>query len=441
MSTLAMHPFEKYFIPRQLDWVLEKYNSPMITIDQYLQDYKWQATEDLFSESGTMTLIENVSIGRSIVKRFTNEFWTSGQRQSHSLHEISYRACFKAELPRFFIQLLSDPGALIYDPFMGRGTTLLEAALLDRQVAGNDVNPLSRILLEPRLNPPSLQKIAKRLDSLPWSLDLKSDIDLTMFYSPRTISLIVSLKNYLKNRKQQGVEDFVDKWIRMVATNRLTGHSSGFFSVYTLPPNQAVSPDAQKKINEKRNQSPEDRNVKDIIFKKSLSLQRDLTDLQRSRLQKHFSECKLYAIDSQAKSPLADNSVSLVITSPPFLNTVQYAADNWLRCWFNDLDVEKIGKNITMSRTVDSWSHAMTRVLFDLYRIVTPGGWVAFEVGEVRGGRIFLDEIIAPIGIDTGFHCHGIVVNQQEFTKTANCWGVRNNLKGTNTNRIVMFRK
>jgi hypothetical protein len=29
------------------------------------------------------------------------------------------------------------------------------------------------------------------------------------------------------------------------------------------------------------------------------------------------------------------------------------------------------------------------------------------------------------------------MVNQQEFTKTANCWGVRNNAKGTNTNRIA----
>jgi len=30
-------------------------------------------------------------------------------------------------------------------------------------------------------------------------------------------------------------------WVRMVALGRLTGHSPGFFSVYTLPPNQAVT--------------------------------------------------------------------------------------------------------------------------------------------------------------------------------------------------------
>jgi hypothetical protein len=42
----------------------------------------------------------------------------------------------------------------------------------------------------------------------------------------------------------------------MVAINRLTGHSPGFFSVYTLPPNQAVSVQSQRKINEKRGRRP-----------------------------------------------------------------------------------------------------------------------------------------------------------------------------------------
>ena len=52
----------------------------------------------------------------------------------------------------------------------------------------------------------------------------------------------------------------------MVATNRLTGHSRNFFSVYTLPPNQAISPEKQIKINKIRNQIPEYRNINEIIL-------------------------------------------------------------------------------------------------------------------------------------------------------------------------------
>src|SRR5262245_28035716 len=89
-----------------------------------------------------------------VVPVYINEFWTARQRQAHSLHEVSYRACFKPQLPRFFIERLSEPGDPVHDPFMGRGTTPLEAALLGRVPLGNDVNPLSEVLLRPRLHPP-----------------------------------------------------------------------------------------------------------------------------------------------------------------------------------------------------------------------------------------------------------------------------------------------
>jgi len=34
-----------------------------------------------------------------------------------------------------------------------------------------------------------------------------------------------------------------------------------------------------------------------------------------------------------------------------------------------------------------------------------------------------------------------VLVNVQEFTKTANCWGVDNNAKGTNTNRVAILQR
>ena len=72
----------------------------------------------------------------------------------------------------------------------------------------------------------------------------------------------------------------------MVATNRLTGHSPGFFSVYTLPPNQAVSAESQIKINQKRHQTPSYRDVKQIILRKSKSLLSNITDEIRTLLKK-----------------------------------------------------------------------------------------------------------------------------------------------------------
>lgn len=134
-------------------------------------------------------------------------------------------------------------------------------------------------------------------------------------------------------------------------------------------------------------------------------------------------------------------SVSLTVTSPPFLDVVQYAQDNWLRCWFNQIDADAVAERITMMKRLEDWAAVMQDVFHELHRVTRPGGWVAFEVGEVRGGAVLLDEVVAPLGINAGFDCVGVMVNHQKFTKTANCWGVRNNSKGTNTNRIVLFTK
>src|SRR5260221_14718467 len=97
------------------------------------------------------------------VPTYVNEFWTSKQRAASSLHEVSYRACFKPQLPRFFIERLTEPGDSVYDPFAGSGTTLIEAGLLGRIPYGCDVNPLSAVLTRPRLSPPTSEEITERL--------------------------------------------------------------------------------------------------------------------------------------------------------------------------------------------------------------------------------------------------------------------------------------
>jgi|SRR3989339_589609 len=414
-----------------------------VDIFSYLKNYIYKEEFDLFSlnENGNKTKVEYITIENKEYPKFINEFWTSKQRQASSLHEISYRACFKPQLPRFFIELLTDKNDIIYDPFTGRGTTIIEAGLLGRNVIANDVNPLSKMLSYPRFFIPNLKELENRLNSISIDKNTKKDIDLSMFYHPDTEKEIISLKKYLRKKKENNTEDHIDLWIRMVATNRLTGHSPGFFSVYTLPPNQAVSQDSQKKINERRKQIPEYRNIKQIILKKSKELLIDVSEEQKKILSKVGNKAKFISTDAQFTNGIKDKSIGLTVTSPPFLDVVQYDKDNWLRCWFNSIDEKKIAEKITMSKTINNWCEVMQNVFYQLFRITKYDGWVAFEVGEIRNGKYRLDEYVVPLGLKAGFVCEGILINQQEFTKTANIWGVSNNDKGTNTNRVVIFRK
>ena len=136
---------------------------------------------------------------------------------------------------------------------------------------------------------------------------------------------------------------------------------------------------------------------------------------------------------------IPDASVDLTVTSPPFLDIVQYAADNWLRCWFAGIAPEAIA--IDMHRTEDAWTKMVKRVLHEQARILRPRGYVAFEVGEVRNGKVLLEKLVWRAAEGLPFARLGVMVNDQEFTKTANCWGVDNGAKGTNTNRIVLLQR
>src|SRR5579859_644299 len=367
------------------------------------------------------------------IRYLINEFWTSAQRQAHSLHEVSYRACFKPQLPAFFIARLTGPGQAVYDPFMGRGTTPVQAALMGRQPIGNDINPLSTLLTRPRLAPPALQCIVRRLEEIPWNQGEISQPELLAFYSPQTLRLICALRAWLLERcPLDRPPDPVDAWIRMVAINRLTGHSPGFFSVYTLPPNQAVSAQSQRRINERRGQTPPDRDVKTLILRKSASL------LSDGPMTPH-PPALLGAGVAQSTPAIDSSSVQLVVTSPPFLDIVQYADDNWLRCWFAGIDVSSVA--IAHHRSEAGWQTMVRHTLTELGRIVRPGGHVAFEVGEVRNGKVLLERLVWDAAEGLPFDRLFVMVNQQAFTKTANCWGIRNNTRGTNTNRTVILRR
>ncbi len=412
---------------------------------QSIRDYlaTFTAAEGLLGSEARdcESVLDKVDLSHGPVECFINEFWTARQRQAHSLHEISYRACFKPQLPRFFIRMLTREGDTVLDPFSGRGTTPIEAALLGRNLVANDINPVSRIVTRPRLFVPAPDAVRERLAAIPMDHAKRAEMDLSMFYHPDTEAEIVSLRDYLISRWASGREDAVDAWIRMVATNRLTGHSPGFFSVYTLPPNQAVSRRRQLEINKQRDQTPTYKAIKERIRKKTASLQRDLSPEERHRLARAENHGRLLERDARRLEELPSESVQLTVTSPPFLDVVDYERDNWLRAWFNNLQAHPTESGPSVCSGIKDWCSIMQDVFHELNRLTRPGGWIAFEVGEVKKGRVRLEEHVVRLARTAGLSCHAVVVNRQRFTKTANIWGITNNAKGTNSNRVVLLQK
>ena len=317
---------------------------------------------------------------------------------------------------------------------MGRGTTLVEAALLGRTLAGSDISPLSQMLVRPRLNVPDVDAIEDRLSHLPFEDGqlLPGEEALSAFYEEGNLRQISRLRSYfLDALGNTSAPDPALDWIRMVCLNRLSGHSAGYFSRRSMPPNQTVSIAAQQRLNDRNGQDPVHKDLRALIRKKTRSLLRS-ADLPSAPDHHVFT-------GPADTTGLADSSVDLVVTSPPFLDVVQYSKDNWLRCWFAGIDADSIP--VSVLRAIPDWEEMVFDVLTEMHRVLRPGGYIAFEVGEVRTRSVMLERNVWHVAGRTEFERHMVVVNDQDFTKTSACWGVANRTRGTNSNRIVILRK
>ncbi len=374
--------------------------------------------------------------------RFVGELWTSEQRQMHSMHYvISYRASFKPELPDYCIRRFSKSGDVVLDPFGGRGTTALQAALLGRTPWSSDINPLSARIVRAKLNPARLDEVVLALNDV----DFRRPVTLTgykdlfqPFYHPDTYRELLNLRNTIKKRN-----DRVFEFIELVALSRLHGHSPGFFSVYSFP-QISVPPESQRSINARRHQEPDYRAVAPRIIRKAAQA---LRDGFTSQYLETISGARVETADARKLNWAPDQSVDLIVTSPPFLDKVDYLTDNWLEMWFSDVHPESCEENLVMCNSLEQWAMFIEDVMAEMLRVLKPGGHAVIEVGEVEtsAGMIYLDEVVAELAEhlrvgERRFRVEEVLINQQEFTKLANCFNVDNNRKGTNTNRLVILR-
>jgi DNA modification methylase len=66
--------------------------------------------------------------------------WSFPDRGNWATHESSYRGNWSPYIPRNLILRYTKPGDLVLDPFVGGGTTAIEAKLLGRQCLALDIN-------------------------------------------------------------------------------------------------------------------------------------------------------------------------------------------------------------------------------------------------------------------------------------------------------------
>lgn len=88
-----------------------------------------------------LTQIGNVEYLKNLL---TENFDFHGQNKNPGFHNFhSFPAKFPPQLPRRFIEALTNEGDNVLDPMVGSGTTAVEAYLMGRKAIGFDIDPLA----------------------------------------------------------------------------------------------------------------------------------------------------------------------------------------------------------------------------------------------------------------------------------------------------------
>jgi SAM-dependent methyltransferase len=301
------------------------------------------------------------------------QLWTLNSKSFHPLHRIcSYMGSFPPQLPAFFLDKYPEAKTVL-DPFAGRGTTVLEAVLRGKKVYGVDVSPLARLLSSVKVTCPTMVDVVQEIYSL--NLNGDGDVppppeDVAPFYDEATWRQVWRLREAKRSDA-----------LTALALGKLHGHSSGFFSCTTFNV-VSIHGAALTKLKDKHRGVVKEKGK--VTFVEGT---RNVTGLLRTAAKKFLpnepvqGDGQILAADAR-NIPLPDGSIDIIITSPPFLDVIDYADVNWLRLWFLGHDYQRVPT--TFFRSMADYKTFLRDVLRELARLLSPTGHIVFEVGPVK---------------------------------------------------------
>jgi hypothetical protein len=239
-----------------------------------------------------------------------------------------------AMFPEGFVQTqllaFSRPGDWVFDPFCGRGTTVLESLLNGRIGIGVDINPVAACVSGAKANIPRREEIIKRLNELSSLYEPQRQIveDQSEFFrwcfSQETLKQILYLRSMLLWR-----DNPCDRFIAAVLLGVLHGesHRTELCLSNRMPRTISTKPEYSVRWWKSHDCHPPERNAFEVLRKAiAIRLAYGAPELQ-GYVELADARCAARALYKHKGRAI------LVITSPPYLDTTDYAEDQWLRLW------------------------------------------------------------------------------------------------------------
>lgn len=241
---------------------------------------------------------------------------------THSIH--SYPAKFIPEIPRYLINKYSNEGDIILDPFNGSGTTILEAMLLNRIGIGLEIDPLAKLISKVKLTAINELRLNElKYDLLNWIKNIKYinynlyNNYLDYWFDKKVIDELLIIKEWILTINDELINNFL--WI--------------IFSSIIKECSKANQKNMKTFISSK---NPNKLNLYDafnLFFKRLEEGIISVNKLNNLNLpyQSYIEN------DSNALNIKLNHKINLAITSPPYVNAVDYPRNHILELYWLDM--------------------------------------------------------------------------------------------------------
>lgn len=297
----------------------------------------------------------------------------------HPLHKLSqYIGQFPPSLAHFFIRQYTKPGGMVFDPFSGGGTTVLESLLLDRDAAGIDAFGYAYTLSHAKAQPMELPAFDKYLKQKikesarqPGKLALLDNPDLRIFYSDKTLDQILRLRAVLR-----GDDSGPAIFLKGLVSGVLHGPSAMFLSLSMKDTVSSTAGYVERYVKEHGLVKPE-RDLYECAMNKARRCLTAGIPKRRGRIFKGDARTV----------PLPDESVDFILTSPPYMSVLDYPWNNWLRVWWLGDDRRTEQKKLMRSGVEETYRQFMRETCAEMFRILKPNSAFVIVVGDVKKTR------------------------------------------------------
>lgn len=291
----------------------------------------------------------------------------------------------------FNFRYFTKKGDTVFDPFAGRGTTALQARILNRKSISTDLNPIALTLCEAKNANLTKEEIFLRIEELERKYDtslyqqeaLAQPVEVHLIFHPRTLAQLCYLRRKLLKSENQ-----IDKYLIGITLGILHGGerangTSGYASI-DMPNTFSMSPDYVRRFVQTKELNRTFHDVFKLLRDKTDRLFKKHTAIKQSGVVLKANARKLSEVEEL--KPF-HKKVSLILTSPPYLGIVNYAKQNWIRSWFLNQAPDEVSKELDDDLNLEEWIKFSKDTAMQLKTFLKKDGVAVFIIGDVAKSR------------------------------------------------------